>query len=555
MEFNSSTFGCFILITGAFFYLLNRFGSNRLVNAWLLAASYLFYGCWDTRFLFLITFSTALDYTCGLLIAGHKFSIKQSILSAATLCSIAFTLVFLLPVAGEYFSQGIPAYAQFETTKNSTLAEYNHPLIIGCTLGSLIIGIIQLIGSYSPVKASRKLFLLVSIVGNLGLLAAFKYFNFFIESANQSARLLGLAELDLRLDIVVPVGISFYTFQTLSYTIDIYRERIKPTRNLLDFALFVAYFPQLVAGPIERASILLPQLEKKRLIRAFDIESGMFLILWGLFKKIFIADNLATIVSSVYDSGNPTTGVQVIFATYSFAFQIYADFSAYSDIARGISRCMGVELMVNFNAPFISKSPSEFWNRWHISLSTWLKDYLYISLGGNREGRFKTYRNLMITMTLGGLWHGASFNFLLWGIYQGAALCLYRLFSRADEKHQAPVNWKTTSAAILHWAIFFQVMTYGWLLFRCSSSSQILSLTAAILLDWSQWKDALPIAAKLIFYISPLLIIEFFQVKQKNQLAILSWPMPLKIGAFLVCFYLTMLMGEYGKVEFIYFQF
>lgn len=340
----------------------------------------------------------------------------------------------------------------------------------------------------------RKLAVTVSLVANLGLLGFFKYFGFFVESAAVLLDTIGLPAQLPSLQIILPVGISFYTFQTLSYTIDVYRKKLEPTNNFLDFALFVSFFPQLVAGPIERASHLLPIIQKRRIVTTDGITRGLFLILLGVMKKVTIADGLSQYVQSIYGTSASISGADITLATYAFAFQILCDFSAYTDIARGSAKLFGINLMNNFNAPFLARNPTEFWRRWHISLSTWLRDYLYIPLGGNRYGRLKTYRNMMVTMVLGGLWHGAAWNFILWGFYQGLMLGMFRFagkirdgfFPRNDtqiiESH--PVKrFVLTSISIF---LFFQLTSYGWLLFRATSFDQIVSMTNG-LFAFSGW--------------------------------------------------------------------
>ena len=273
---------------------------------------------------------------------------------------------------------------------------------------------------------ATKPFVLASLVTNLGILGVFKYTGFFVQSLADLLGALGV-DADLpTLNIVLPVGISFYTFQTLAYTIDVYRGKLAAERRLLYFALFVAWFPQLVAGPIERASRLLPQLSAKRRFDAQLFSDGLLLILWGLFKKMVVADNAALIVNSGFDfaAGGPLTAAEAYLATAAFALQIYGDFSGYSDMARGTSKLFGVELLINFWHPYLATGPSDFWRRWHISLSQWLRDYLYIPLGGSRTGGVS--RNLMLTMLLGGLWHGAAWNFVLWGAYHGTLLVAER---------------------------------------------------------------------------------------------------------------------------------
>ena len=257
--------------------------------------------------------------------------------------------------------------------------------------------------------------LAVSITFNLGLLGFFKYFNFFIESWQESWKLMGIDTHLSTLNIILPVGISFYTFQTLSYTIDVYRKQMKPTGNIVNFSVFVAFFPQLVAGPIERARHLLPQFTKARFFSEESGISGINLILWGLFKKIVIADSCANYVNIIFENYQQMNSLTLLMGAVYFAFQIYCDFSGYSDIAIGTARLFGFDLMQNFNYPYFSKSIPEFWRRWHISLSTWFRDYLYIPLGGSRVSTGKRVRNIFIIFLVSGLWHGANWTFLVWG--------------------------------------------------------------------------------------------------------------------------------------------
>jgi D-alanyl-lipoteichoic acid acyltransferase DltB (MBOAT superfamily) len=262
---------------------------------------------------------------------------------------------------------------------------------------------------------------------NLGVLCIFKYFNFFAQSLQDSLASLGISLSFPMLHVVLPVGISFYTFLSMSYTIDVYRRELKATRNPTDFMLYVAFFPHLVAGPIVRASILLPQCQKRRTTIPEEVANGLWLVLMGYVKKIVIADRLAQIVQWGFSKDTPAfADANSWLVLYAFAFQIYGDFSGYSDIARGVSKLMGFELVENFRAPYLVTNPASFWRHWHISLSTWLRDYLYVPLGGNRKGQFKTYRNLMTTMLLGGLWHGAGAAYVLWGAYHGFLLSCHR---------------------------------------------------------------------------------------------------------------------------------
>jgi len=270
----------------------------------------------------------------------------------------------------------------------------------------------------------RKLLLGLSLISNLGILGFFKYFDFFLDSFESAFTFLG-ADIDIgRLNVILPVGISFYTFQTLSYTIDIYRKNLEPTGNPLTFFAFVSFFPQLVAGPIERATNLLPQFEMQKSFDYHRARSGFLLALWGLFLKVVIADRLAIFINNVYGSVDDTTGVSLVIAIVFFAFQLYIDFYAYSIIAIGIARSIGFDLMTNFRRPYLATSFSAFWQRWHISLSTWFRDYLYIPLGGSKGSSLLTKRNVLIVFIVSGLWHGASWNFVIWGLINGLFLIL-----------------------------------------------------------------------------------------------------------------------------------
>lgn len=335
----------------------------------------------------------------------------------------------------------------------------------------------------------RRYLMLVSLVMNLGMLGFFKYFNFFADSLHDLLNSMGFQPSPLVLSIVLPVGISFYTFQTLSYTIDVYRRELQPTADFLDFALFVAFFPQLVAGPIERASNLLPEIANPRRVTSEAFGRGVVLCTTGLIKKIVIADGIAPSVDAIYHSAAPS-GADILLATWLFAIQIYCDFSGYTDIARGVAKMLGFNLMLNFRQPYFATNPQEFWHRWHISLSSWLRDYLYISLGGNRKGRWKTYRNLMATMVLGGLWHGAAWHYVAWGAYQGLLLTLHRAFfgrhgsplaTVRDGFERPHVRWAGRLKRLVAIALFFQVVSYGWLLFRAESLGQVGQFTQSLM--------------------------------------------------------------------------
>lgn len=327
---------------------------------------------------------------------------------------------------------------------------------LGLILFSSIVDYVIGLRLYSTEDVSRRKALLgLSLFFNLGLLGFFKYFNFFQESFVSAFNFFGGSIEGYSLSIVLPVGISFYTFQTLSYTIDIYRKEIKPVHRFIDFATFVTFFPQLVAGPIERASKMLPQLEKKRSFSFEQGKAGVQLIIFGLFRKIVIADNLGMYVDRVWEYPEAITPYMAVFASIFFSVQIYMDFSGYSRIARGVAKLFGIELMVNFNYPYKARTFGEFWSRWHISLSTWFRDYLYIPLGGNRKGRLTTILNLGIVFTISGLWHGAAWTFVLWGVLHFSMLSLERILKVQRTKVTDYLLWiKTLVFVNLSWILF-----------------------------------------------------------------------------------------------------
>jgi len=404
----------------------------------------------------------------------------------------------------------------------------------------------------------KKQFLTISIVANLSMLGFFKYFNFFAENLQALFGLFGFQAQPHFLNIILPVGISFYTFQTLSYTIDIYRGQLKPTRKFFDFALFVSFFPQLVAGPIERASHLLPQILSKRKVTLDKFYEGCYLIFWGLFLKVFVADNLAKLVDPIFTSDPPYNGIKVLLGLYAFAFQIFGDFAGYSNIARGLGKCMGFDIMVNFNLPYFSTNPSDFWQRWHISLSTWLRDYLYIPLGGNRRGTLFTYRNLAITMLLGGLWHGAAWTFIIWGAYQGALLIGYKLIRPFLAKIPTPKNILTNKIWFsLRVFFFFQLVCLGWLIFRARSFDQILEMLEALLFNFRivTGTGSLNLFIKLLFFIWLLTVVQLMQYIKHDLMIVYKKEVLFKTVFYIVCYYLLILYGVTGGNEFIYFQF
>ncbi len=401
----------------------------------------------------------------------------------------------------------------------------------------------------------RRLILVASITFNLTLLGFFKYFNFFADNLHALFGSLGWRVDFVTLRVLLPIGISFYTFVTMSYVIDVYRRQIPPTHDLLDFAVFVAYFPHLVAGPILRASRLLTQIDSPRRITREQMRDGAWLIAWGYFQKVFVADNLASLANFVFDPALHHSGVNILLGVYAFAFQIYGDFAGYSNIARGTSKLMGIELVENFRYPYVVRSPQEFWRHWHISLSTWLRDYLYIPLGGSRGTRWQTRRNLFVTMSLGGLWHGAAWTFVLWGVYQGLLLIAYRSIDR--------VAWLKTAllgshplAYVTGWVVMFHLTCYGWLIFRARSAGQIAGMTRRLLFEFAPATvNVEALLTPLLLYTTPLLIVHACEAYFDDVTIVLRLPAGVRYSIYAATFYLTMLFGNFGGAEFIYFQF
>ncbi len=423
-----------------------------------------------------------------------------------------------------------------------------------------LIGLSTLIDYYvaltiedSTSASHRKWLLTISMVANLGILAFFKYYGFFAQELGHLMHAVGAPALLPTLKIVLPVGISFYTFQTMSYTIDVYRGDCKAARNLLDFAVYVAFFPQLVAGPIERAATLLPQMLMDRKPTAMDFRDGMFLVISGMFRKIVIADNMAPLVNAIFSREISTlTGWEVLLGIYAFAFQIYGDFSGYSAIARGVSRWLGFNLMTNFHMPYFAISPSDFWRRWHISLSQWLRDYLYIPLGGNRLGTLLTYRNLMLTMLLGGLWHGANWTYIVWGAIHGVMLCGFRLMGDGQQKVTVPLTlWQRIPRMVM----MFHLVCFAWLFFRAESVLQAVGLLGQL----SVWGEISPLAqttfGMLVFFCGPLLLIEWFFEERPDPLWLTKthWSLRTSVYAYLIL--MMVFFPPPVPAEFIYFQF
>lgn len=568
MLFNSLEFFAFFAVV----YGLYRALPFRGQNAMLLVAGYFFYGCWDVRFLYLIAFSTVVDFNIGLMLGTGRVPLRERLISSGFLIGAAF---FALCVNWSAVLGHAGAGPLFFPDPRVDV-----PTLIGTViLVGLANGLYPTLLRLSP-TTQRRVLLFLTVFVNLAFLGFFKYFNFFIESAEATLHAIGLNASLFRLNVVLPVGISFYTFQSLSYTLDSAKKKVEPAHHFWDFALFVAYFPPMVAGPIERARHLLPQLLRPRRIRLSQSMYGVMLILVGLFKKVAIADGIAPSVGAVFGSTGHVGAGDVAAATVLFAIQIFCDFSGYSDIAIGVSKILGIELMTNFNLPYFSRNPSEFWQRWHISLSSWLRDYLYIPLGGNRKGEARTYVNLMATMVLGGLWHGAAWSYILWGFYQGTLLCVHRAFGGKGKPrplptgHDAIVGHTPSHTSIpprvpvwqrmlppmrnaLLICFFFLFVCYGWLLFRAESFAQIVLFTKTLAgFGPHGVPSILPKPTMPALLGVPLLFaLQLVEYRDGRPDFLRHWPRVAQ-GAIFAAMVLILIMGtSNAPAQFIYFQF
>jgi alginate O-acetyltransferase complex protein AlgI len=594
MSFNSTEFFVFVGII----YLLYRILAFRGQNMMLLIASYVFYGWWDTRLLFLIVLSTVIDFNCGLMIESGRLTRSNRYLGS-------WSVIFAALVFGTLQWNAV----QIRTDPLGISVQWGELFPLIWTGWLILLGALALIIIANLLynrcvalkrEKRRQLFLWIGICCNLGILGFLKYCNFFLESAIELIRAIGMPVELLHLSLIVPIGISFYTFKAISYVVDIYKGKMEASDSLLNFALFLGFFPTLLAGPIDRASQLLPQLSNPRSLSLQQSSEGVFLILFGLFKKVAIADGAASSVNAIYQTTGTVSWIDVVLATFLFTIQIYCDFSGYSDAARGVSKLFGIELVDNFDLPYFSQTPSEFWRRWHISLSTWLRDYLYIPLGGSRQGERRTYQNLMVTMVLGGLWHGAAWNFILWGFYQGGILCLYRaLTPKIDkvklflsqsielngtkfiwgvkqdffltfghEKHKIPQS-PTPSltslssyysgivllgriAAIL---FFFIITCYGWLLFGAISLAQVITFTKILFTDFGNLSLTIPKPPLAVMLGIPLLIgYEFLKYAVKSNLN-RHFPPPVRAAFYATLIFILLMGTSNAPAQFIYSQF
>ena len=412
----------------------------------------------------------------------------------------------ILLLAASYFFYGWWDYRFLLLIAGSTLVDY-----------TIAIAIYK-----NKIKKWRKVLLFCSIASNLLLLGYFKYLNFFIKSFIELANSIGLSSDYNTLQIILPVGISFYTFQTLSYTIDVYRKEIKPTSNLIIFATYVSFFPQLVAGPIERGKRLLPQFINSRKFDLNNAKSGIRLIIWGLFQKMVVADNCATFVNAIFDSYDKLNSLSLVLGAFYFSFQIYCDFAGYSNIAIGTARLFGFDLMRNFNYPYFSKNISEFWRRWHISLSTWFRDYLYIPLGGSRGSKFQQLRNVLIIFLVSGFWHGANWTFIAWGGLHAIffAPILFKR-SRTNLIIQEKKNTENTFRDLVKILFTFLITCIAWVFFRSSTISDSFKYLNRIIQSHSFKLEYLTIErynVEMVLLISIFIMIEWFNRSKEQPL-------------------------------------
>jgi D-alanyl-lipoteichoic acid acyltransferase DltB (MBOAT superfamily) len=482
MIFNSLNFALFLSIVFVFYWFVTN-KSLKIQNILLLVSSYFFYACWDWRFLFLLIFSTLLDYYTGIKMCDAKN------------------------------------------------------------------------------QASKKFWFWLSISVNLGFLGVFKYYNFFAESFAIAVANFGLQVNPWTLKVILPVGISFYTFHGLSYVIDIYKDRIKAEKNFIDYSVFVSFFPLLVAGPIERATHLLPQIQRKRVFNYAIAVDGLKQILWGLFKKVVIADNCARFANLIFDNYADYSGSTLALGAVFFAFQIYGDFSGYSDIALGTARLFGIDLLKNFAFPYFSRDIAEFWRRWHISLSTWFRDYLYIPLGGSKGGMWMKVRNTFIIFLVSGFWHGANWTFIIWGLLNALYIMPSIVFNtnRTNLNSVAQGKLFPTLKEFLSMILTFSLTVLAWIFFRSNTVEQAFRYISKI---FSKTFLSIP-NMKLDTYDKPVFILIIFFIiiewMGREQEYALARVMPNKPKAYRWAFYYLLIVIIFifagSNQEFIYFQF
>lgn len=482
MLFNSVNFALFLPIVFLLYWFVTK-KSLKAQNILLLVSSYFFYACWDWRFLFLLMFSTLLDYYTGIMM------------------------------------------------------------------------------SRTDSTATKKIWFWLSIIINLGFLGVFKYYNFFVSSFAEAAEGLGFTTNPVLLEILLPVGISFYTFHGLSYVIDIYKERIEPEKNFVDYAVFVSFFPLLVAGPIERATHLLPQIKAPRIFNLEKAKDGLRQILWGLVKKIIIADQCAELANNIFNNSDELSGSSLVLGAIFFTFQIYGDFSGYSDIALGTARLFGIELLRNFSYPYFSRDIAEFWRRWHISLSSWFRDYLYIPLGGSRGGMWMKIRNTFIIFLVSGFWHGANWTFIVWGGLH-ALYFLPLLVSSSNRQNMEIVaqgRMLPTLREAYGMITTFALVAFAWIFFRAENITHafkyIGGIFSASLFEKAEFAND-GAAARFLLLAFLMLVVEWIARENKHGLETLAlkWKRPFRWALYYALVIAIMAYGGKDQ-QFIYFQF
>lgn len=466
---------------------------------------------------------------------------------------LVVTLYFLIPHRYRWFLLLISSYYFYMSWR----LEYVILILL-----STIVDYLAGIAIYNTKnKKKKKIFLGISLFINLGLLFAFKYFNFFSESIRALLTIFTIQLHPITLKWLLPVGISFYTFQTISYTIDVYREKIKPEKHFGIFAVYVSFFPQLVAGPIERAKHLLPQFYQKHLFDYKRITDGIKLMLWGIFKKVVIADKLAIFVDAVYNNPTSYSSSSLIIATFLFAFQIYCDFSGYSDIAIGSAQVMGFDLMDNFKRPYFSRSITEFWQRWHISLYSWFRDYIYIPLGGNRVSKLRHFLNVFIVFFVSGLWHGANWTFVLWGSLHGFYLIFGEITKHLRQKLSVLIFLSKFPKihSLLQISITFLLISFSWIFFRANNFSDLIYILKSISINFVFDSNKLGfnfykiiIAGVLILVLESVHLLQS-HIKMREFLS--ERPLMIRWFIYLLLILFILTFGVFNNGNFIYFQF
>jgi len=533
MLFHTWPFAVFLLAVLPVFFALRK---TRLWIPWLMAASYFFYGWWNPYYLFLVLYSTTLDFFLVALM-DHCPRESGGVDGWSRLMRLRFDdgvlkLAFIVTTAAALASMALAAIGP--RTLRPTLA------VLGLILALMAVG---------ALFSSRRIWLLISVVNNLLLLLFFKYAHFVVANLNT---LLGWLHLAAKLPApatlmpgglpyVLPVGISFFTFQSLSYTIDFYRGFAPRERNFFRFATFVCFFPQLMAGPIERARHLLPQFQRFPAIRLQNFTDGLSLFLVGLFKKLALANYLALYVDRIYDNPDAYGAPALMLATVAFGWQIFFDFSGYTDMARGLARLMGFNLILNFNNPYLATSLGDFWRRWHISLSSWFRDYVYIPLGGNQRGAFNTYRNLFIAFLISGIWHGAAWTFVIWGLLHALGIMVTRELERS-------AYYRDRVPKLLKQGGVFAFVSFAWIFFRASSLSDAQLILRRICT--ATWSDP-QIPALMVALVA---VVWLYQFLFESRFRGLLQTGVVRVGLAVSMVLYVCLLSSGGK-SFIYFQF